>query len=99
MKAKRYVFTKAYLDWTTENWRKVLFSDESTVKQFTSRKQLVRKLIGARYEDCYTMQIMKHPPCIVVWGAMSAHGTAGLYFLHLGSTMTGEKYRKPLKDK
>ena len=38
IKAKRYAIAKARLDWTTENWRKVLFSDESTVQQYTSRK-------------------------------------------------------------
>ena len=41
MKAKRYVFVKAHLDWTTENWRKVLFFDESTAQQFTSGKKQV----------------------------------------------------------
>jgi len=36
LKAKRYTFAKAHLKWTAEKWRKVLFSIESTVKQFTS---------------------------------------------------------------
>ena len=99
MKAKRYAFAKAYQHWTAENWRKVLFSHESTVQQFTSRKRLVRRPFGARYEDCYTIQTMKHPPCIMVWRAMSAHGTAGLYFLQPGTTTNGTKYLDLLMDK
>ena len=99
MKAKRYAFAKAHQHWTTENWRKVLFSDESTVQQFTCRKRLVRRPVGARYEDRYTIQTMKHPPSIMVWGAMSARGTAGLYFLQPGTTMNGTKYLDLLKDK
>ena len=99
MKAKRYAFAKAYLDWTTKNWRKVLFFNESTVQQFTSRKQLVIRPVGARYEDRYTIQTMKHLPSIMVWKAMSARGTAGLYFLQPGITMNGAECLEVLKDK
>ena len=83
MKAKRYAFAKTHLDWTTENWRKVLFSNESTVQQFTSRRQLVRRPVGARYENHYIIQTMKHIQSIMVWGAMSANCTAGLCKLEI----------------
>jgi len=33
----------------------------------------------------------------MVWEAMSANGTAGLYFLQAGSTMNGTKYLDLLK--
>ena len=56
MKAKRYAFTKAHQQWTAENWRKVLFSDELTVHQFASCKRLLQRPVGARYEDRYTLQ-------------------------------------------
>ena len=35
----------------------------------------------------------------MVWGAMSAHGTAGLYFLQPGTTTNGTKYLDLLMDK
>ena len=35
----------------------------------------------------------------MVWGAMSAVGTGGLYFLTPGTTMNGEKYVKILQEK
>ena len=99
MKAKRYAFAKAHQHWTAENWRKALFSDESTVQQLASRKRLMRRPVGTRYEDRYTIQTIKHSPSIMVWGAMSARGTAGLYFLQPGTTMSGAKYLDLLKDK
>ena len=99
MKAKIYAFAKTQLDWTTKNWRKALFSDESTVQQFISCNQLVKRPVGARYEDRYTIQTMKHPPSIMVWGVMFAHGTAGLYFLQSGTIINGAKYLDLLKDK
>ena len=35
----------------------------------------------------------------MVWEAMSAHGTAGLYFLQPSTTMNGTKYLNLLKEK
>ena len=69
------------------------------MQQFTSRKQLVRRPVGARYEYRLTIQIMKHPPSIMVREAMLAHGTAGLYFLQSGITINDAKYLNLLKDK
>ena len=69
------------------------FSNESTVQQFASRKRLVRRPLGARYEDRYTIQTMKLPPSIMVWGAMFARGTAGLSFLQPDTSINGTKYR------
>ena len=86
------------MDWNTENWRKVLFS-ELTVQQFTSWKHLARRPVGARCEDHYTIQTTKHPPSIMVWEAMAAQRTAGRYFLQPGTTMNGTKYLNLLKDK
>ena len=42
---------------------------------------------------------MKHTPTQTIWGAMSANGTAGIYFLKPGTTMNGAKYVELLKDK
>ena len=41
---------------------------------------------------------MKHSSSIIVWGAMSTHGTAGLYFLQAVITTNGPKYLDLLKD-
>ena len=99
IKAIRYAFANAHLDCTTKNLKKVLFFDESTVQQFTSRKQLKRRPVGAKYENHYIIQTMKHLPSIMVWETMSAHGKAGLYFLQPGTTMNDAKYLDLLKDK
>ena len=38
MKKKRLEFAKRHLDWDTKMWKNVLFSDESSMKQFSVRK-------------------------------------------------------------
>ena len=42
---------------------------------------------------------MKHPPSVMILGAMSVTGRAGLFFLPNGTTMNGQKYIDLLKDK
>ena len=46
----------------------------------------------------YTVQTMKHPQSQMIWGAMPARGTAGLYFEE-NTAMNYEKYLAMLKDK
>ena len=54
-------------DWNEKQWVKVLFSDESTIQQFGTRKQQVRRPVGTRFEDRYTVATMKHPPSVMIW--------------------------------
>lgn len=99
MKRKRLDFARKYRRWTIWDWSKVLFSDESTVQQFNIRKAHIRRPKGTRYDEKYTIMKMKHPPTQMVWGAMSAMGTAGLYFLEKSKTMNGDRYLDLLKSK
>ena len=98
MKKKRFSFAKAHHSWTSEDWGK-LFSDESSVKQFSVRVQHVWRPSGERYNEKYTVPTVTHPPSQMVWGAISAVGTGGLYFLTPGTTINGEKYVKVLQEK
>ena len=68
----------------------MLFSDESSVQQFSLRVQHVWRPSGEQYHEKYTVPTVKHPPSQMVWRAMSAAGTGGLYFLTHGTTMNGE---------
>ena len=49
MKNKRLAFAKKHAHWTKQQWSKVLFSDKSTVQQFTIRRRHVRRPIGKRF--------------------------------------------------
>ena len=76
-----------------------VFSDESTVERFTTRKRYIRRPTGKRFDERYTTQTMKQPPSVMIWGGMSVNGTAGLFFLPPGTTMNGQKYVDLLKNK
>ena len=79
-KNKRLAFVKKHATWTKQQWSKVLFSDESTVQEFTTRKRYVRRPIGKRFHEKYTIQTMKHPPSVMIWGGLPINGTIGLFF-------------------
>ena len=93
MAKKRLEFCNQYKGWTSENWQKVMFSDESTFLQFASYSSHVRRPIGSSPENPrYIQASVKHPPSIMVWGCFSSQGRGGLYFLPKGQTMNATRY-------
>ena len=99
MKLKRLQFAKKYKDWTNQQWSRILFSDETTIQQFASRKRTVRRTPGTRCNETFTQQTMKHTPSVMIWGAISTQGTAGLFFLDPGTAMNGKKYLELMNEK
>lgn len=99
MKAKRVAFCKKYESWTTEQWSKIMFSDESMFKTIASRPKHVRRPPGSnRYDSKYTIKTVKHPESVMVWGSFCASGRGGLYFLPKNTTMNSESYISCLND-
>ena len=87
MKAKRLTFSKQYEDWDEARSSKVLFSDKSTIQQFAQRKRTVCRPVETQFNDYYTQATVKHPPFVMIWGAMSSNGTASLFLLCLCPVM------------
>ena len=73
-RVKRLEFARAHLDWTVEQWRSVLWSDESPfVLRFAGRTRVWR-LPNERYEPFATKATVKHDKRINVWGCFAARG-------------------------
>jgi transposase len=100
MKAKRLKFAKAYRHWTSADWAKVMYSDESTFKCLRSVRGKVRRpRESSRFDSRYTVKTVKHPDSVMVWGCFSGTlGRGGLYFLPKNVTMNGERYQTVLED-
>ena len=98
MMKKRVSFCKKYMHWTMADWRKVVFSDESTFRLVRGGYKLLRRPQGvSRYASKYTIKTVKHPESVMVWGAFSGNkGRGGLYFLPKNVTMRGDNYLKVL---
>ena len=100
MKDKRLAFAHAYRHWTAEDWKLVMFSDESHFELKFSRQTRCRRPVGSdRHDPKFTRKTVKHPPKIMAWGAFSWRGRGGLEFLKNGEMMNGTRYLTILKDK
>ena len=98
MMKKRVSFCKIYMHWTMADWRKVMFSDESTFRLVRGGYKLVRRPQGvSRYASKCTIKTVKHPESVMVWGAFSGNkGRGGLYFLPKNVKMRGDNYLRVL---
>ena len=95
----RLVFARKYKDWTAQQWERVMFSDETMVKQFYAFSSHVRRPVGERYNQRYTTPRVKTSPSIMIWGSISAHGRGALWFLPAGTTINAATYLDILKEK
>lgn len=95
----RLAFCKAYKEWTIDQWRRVMFSDESTLTQHTTFARHVRRPPGKRFHQSYTIPTVKGAPKIMVWGAIASSGRCGLWFMPSGTTIKGATYLGILQEK
>uniref|UniRef100_A0A914XFP7 Ephrin RBD domain-containing protein n=1 Tax=Plectus sambesii TaxID=2011161 RepID=A0A914XFP7_9BILA len=65
----RLAFARAYQTWTSADWAKVLFSDESKFNLFLSDGiQYVRQSVGTRFAARYQVPTVKHGGgSVMVW--------------------------------
>ena len=73
MTEKRLAFSQPFGHWGVEDWKKVMFSDESNFElKFGNIRRLCRRPPGS---DCFchkfTRKTVKHPPKIMAWGCFS----------------------------
>ena len=97
-KLARKAWATKYREWTVEQWRKVLFSDESPFTLFQSEgKTYVRRRVGEELkEECISPTVKHGGGKIQVWGCFSYEGVGKLY--RINGIMDGKKYREILKN-
>jgi transposase len=81
-KKKRMQWAREHLNWTHEDWRKVLWSDESPYVLRFNGKVRVWRLHNERYSPQCCNATVKHDEKIMVWGAFGAHGVGILHRIH-----------------
>lgn len=91
---KRMKFAKDHIHWTTVDWQKVLWSDESPFVLIFNRKTRVWRLHNERYKVKSTIATVKHDKKINVWGCFCASGVGKLY--RIEGILLKEEYNKIL---
>ena len=74
MKKKRFIWAKKYKDWTREQWRQVLFSDEGHFLVKGVKSQHVRISKGEPLKESHIDQAVKHPSKKMFWGCSAIMG-------------------------
>ena len=95
----RIAFYRKYTNWTKEQWKNVLFSDESTFSQYTSYVRHVRRPANQRYNMRYVVPTVQQAPTTMIWGSFGARGLGGFWFLPKNTTINGAVYLDLLKEK
>ena len=95
----RIQFCKKYKAWTFDQWKNVLFSDESTFSQFHAITRRVWRQARQRYNKRFKIPVVKRAPTTMVWGAIAAAGTGPLWFMPPNTTINGQVYLNILQEK
>ncbi len=101
MKEQRLEFANQYGHWGVDDWKKVMFSDESHFElRFGHQGSRCRRPMGSdRFEERFTKKMVKHPPKVMAWACFSWKGRGALEFLDQGEMMNGQRYRRLLDEK
>ncbi|GFU87993.1 transposable element Tcb2 transposase [Trichonephila clavipes] len=89
----RLQWCREHKNWTTDQWSRVLFMDESRFStRSDSRRVLIWREIGTRF---YTSNIKERHhyggPGVLVWGGIMLNGRTELHIFDRGS-VTGDRY-------
>ena len=94
----RLDFANTYKDWTIEDWKRVVWSDETKVNRFCSDgRSWYWRRDGESLQPRHVNQTLKHGGgSIAIWGCMTADGPG--FMCKIEGTMDQELYKSILQD-
>lgn len=93
----RYLWCLAHRPWTKNDWKNVIFSDESYIELPCQIKSMyVRRSAGENIRMSHTTQHRPFSKRIMVWGCVSHCGVGPISVIN--GTMTSNKYIETLED-
>lgn len=91
-KTKRLLWARKYKTWSVDNWKKVLWTDESKFQLFGSNRRIfVRRMVGERASESCVVPTVKHGGgSVMVWGCFGGFESGN--FIQVKGTMRKEDY-------
>lgn len=86
---KRLMWAKLHQHWTVNDWKNVLFSDESHFEVHGHRVSYVRKG-SEKVTAAHLQQAPKYPPKVMFWGCFTHEGPGAL--IPIKGMMNSDKY-------
>jgi transposase len=93
---KRLDWCIAHQNWTSEQWQRVLWTDESPFVLRYAAKRRVWRQHNERYNPMCIVSTVKHDVKIMVWGCFAAHGVGNLHLIR--GIMTKEMYHDIIEN-
>lgn len=76
---KRFTFALEYEDWTSEDWQRVVFTDECAFRLVcTNGRTVIRRRESEEWEEGTFQFTSSQGKCVIVWGAISSLGAGPL---------------------
>ena len=97
MKTKRLQWARKYAEWTVDEWRKVIFSDEAHFEVHGYRSVVVRRSKGEPLQAGHIQQAPKHPPKKMFWGSFTSKGPGRL--IKVEGMMNSDRYKAILQTR
>lgn len=96
---KRFQWAKEHKKWTIDQWRKVLWSDESKFEIFGSKRKIyVRRRKNEKYaRDCIVPSVKHGGGSVMVWGCFAGSQVGDL--MKVDGILNKEGYKKILQNK
>ena len=96
MKDQRLDWANVYKHWTKEDWKRVLFTDETQFYCQGQRSQWVRRTKGEKISEKHISQFAKFPQKMMFWGSFSYQGVGSLRPVE--GIMDANKYIKVIQE-
>lgn len=95
---RRVDFAKSHWSWTTNQWKYLLWSDETKINRLgPDGRRYVRRPINQEFNPRYISPVVKHGGgSIMVWGCFSWNGVGPIY--KIDGILNKEKYVAILND-
>lgn len=97
MKEKRLKWAKKYKSWTADDWKKVIFSDETHLFVQGYKGNVVRRGDSEPLTPEHFQQTVKHPLKQMFWGFFTTNGTGSL--VPVQGMMNSTKYIEILRHR
>lgn len=98
-KKRRLKFAKEHRNWTTSDWKQVLFSDESVFELHRINNRRNDVVYARNRRDVPPSTKSKFNQKIMVWGMIGPYGVSKLHILPNRQTVNAEYYQKVILTK
>jgi len=71
---RRLSFAEGYSNWTTADWNRVIFSDETHIEVYGRSRVWVQRPRGKRFDPDYMIERVPHSERVSLWGCFCARG-------------------------